>query len=275
MGGLAFLAFLPSANSRNEHARCASKLKSVMSPPSPVCPPYTLVSARLVLNGGKPRLDHAGLVGSVEKLSHRGILKLTKEKIYLICAGESNTSGGPQVWAQINVKSVFSEFRIESNVDDQIFLEFVPTVLSKALKSTVGATEVIVRLAKRASTNTPVLAFLIKSASRVGHSMSITQEVAVKVLKLSEVELMAKEPMCPEPDVHVMLPQPSETMRGVVEKMKNIDNIITISSNLQGVFRLRAKSDLAGAETEWRGLSHPEMGRHHGESDLRISLTLS
>jgi HUS1 checkpoint protein len=90
--------------------------------------------------------------------------------------------------------------------------------------------------------------------------MSITQEVAVKVLKLSELEAMAKEPMCPEPDVHVMLPQPSETMRGVVEKMKNLDSIVTISSNLQGVLRLRVKSDLANVETEWRNLSHPEMG---------------
>lgn len=202
----------------------------------------------------------AGLVGSVEKLSQRGILKLTKEKIYLICAGEQNTAGGPQVWAQINVKSVFSEFRIESNVDDQIFLEFVPHALSRALRSTQGATEVVVRLAKRASTNSPVLNFQITTASRVGHVMKVTQEVAVKVLKLSELEAMAKEPMCPEPDVHVMLPQPTETMRGVVEKMKNLDSIITVSSNLQGVMRLRVKSDLANVETEWRNLSHPEMG---------------
>lgn len=203
----------------------------------------------------------AGLVGSVEKLSQRGILKLTKDKLYLICAGESNTSGGPQVWAQINVKSVFSEFRIESNVDNQIFLEFVPNALSKALKSTVGATQVIVRLAKRASTNIPVLNFNISTASRVGHSMTVTQEVGVKVLKQSELEAMAKEPMCPEPDVHVMLPQPTETMRGVVEKMKNLDSIITVSSNLQGILRLRVKSDLANVETEWRNLSHPEMGK--------------
>ena len=85
--------------------------------------------------------------------------------------------------------------------------------------------------------------------------------MAVRVLKLVQLEEMAKEPMCPEPDVHIMLPLPSELMRGVVERMKNIDSLITISANLQGVFRLRVESDLANVETEWRNLKHPEIGK--------------
>ncbi|KAK9893641.1 cell cycle checkpoint [Cystobasidium minutum MCA 4210] len=198
------------------------------------------------------------LVSSVEGLSQRGILKLTREKIYLICAGEG-AAKGPQVWAQINVPSVFSDFKIESNVENQIFLEFVPAALSKALKSASGATEIIVRLAKRVSDNHPILSFNISSASRGGHSVDIVQEVAVRVLKLAELEEMAKEPMCPEPDVHIMLPASSESLRGVVDRMKNIGNVITVSANLQGVLKLRVESDLAKVETEWRDLKHPEI----------------
>jgi HUS1 checkpoint protein len=196
----------------------------------------------------------------VEGLSHRGILKLTREKIYLICAGEG-AAKGPQVWAQISVPSVFSDFKIESNVQNQIFLEFVPASLSKALKSTSGATAIIVRLAKRPSDNHPILAFSISSASRGGHSVEITQEVAVRVLKLAELEEMAKEPMCPEPDVHILLPLASDGMRDVVDRMKNLGNIITVSANLQGVLKLRVASDLAKVETEWRDLKHPEIGK--------------
>lgn len=195
----------------------------------------------------------------MERLSHRGILKLTRDKIYLICTGEG-AAGGPQVWAQINVPSVFSEYRIESNVDNQIFLEFVPTSLSKALKSSAGATAIVVRLAKRSSDNHPILSFDITSASRVGHSIDIVQQVAVRVLKLVELEEMAKEPMCPEPDVHIMLPSPSDLMRGVVDKMKNLGSIINFSANLQGVLKLRVASDLANVETEWQDLKHPEIG---------------
>lgn len=204
-------------------------------------------------------LSPPGLVSSVEGLSHRGILKLTRDKIYLICAGEG-AAKGPQVWAQINVPSVFSDFKIESNVQNQIFLEFVPASLSKALKSTSGATEIVVRLAKRSSDNHPILAFNISSASRGGHSVEVVQEVAVRVLKLAELEEMAKEPMCPEPDVHIMLPATSDALRGVVDRMKNIGNIITVSANLQGVLKLRVESDLAKVETEWRDLKHPEIG---------------
>lgn len=110
------------------------------------------------------------------------------------------------------------------------------------------------------SDNHPILAFNISSASRGGHSVDIVQEVAVRVLKLAELEEMAKEPMCPEPDVHIMLPVSSESLKGVVDRMKNIGNIITVSANLQGALKLRVESDLAKVETEWRDLKHPEIG---------------
>lgn len=68
--------------------------------------------------------------------------------------------------------------------------------------------------------------------------------------------------MCPEPDVHIMLPAASESLRGVVDRMKNIGSIITVSANLHGVLKLRVESDLAKVETEWRDLKHPEIGEH-------------
>jgi len=219
------------------------------------------------------------LVSSVEKLSHRAILKLTEDVIYLICAGEANTNGGPQVWAQIKVPSVFAGFRIESNTDNQIFLEFVPTALSKALRSASAATSVVVRLAKRASTDHPILLFNIDTVSRSNHTLSIVQEVAVRVLKLAEVQEMAKEPMCPEPDVHIVLPSPSDTLRTVVDRMKNSHNVIHLSANLDGQLRLRVESDLVNIETTFRGLKNPSVDvdasqrpsqRGDGESDPTI-----
>lgn len=126
------------------------------------------------------------------------------------------------------------------------------------------------RLAKRSYDSHPILAFNISSASRGGHAVDIVQEVAVRVLKLAELEEMAKEPMCPEPDVHIMLPESSESLRGVVDRMKNIGNVITVSANRQGVLKLRVESDLAKVETEWRGLKHPEIG----ERPLPVPLLL-
>lgn len=194
----------------------------------------------------------------MEKLSQRGVLKLTLDRIYIICAGDANTSGGPQVWAQINVPSVFSEYRIESNCDNQIFLEFIPSSLSKALKSCDGATQITLRLAKRSSDNRPVLSFAISGQSRSGNSMTINQEVLVRVLKLQELEEMAKEPMCPEPDVSIMLPQPIDLMRGVADRMKSLGSVITLSSNRRGILRMRVESELANVQTEWRNLTHPD-----------------
>lgn len=194
----------------------------------------------------------------MERLAQRGVLKLTPDRIFLICAGGTNTAGGPQVWAQINVPSVFSEYRTESNTNNEIYLEFVPSSLSKALKSTTGATAITVKLAKRLTDGHPVLSFTISGQSRSGNALSIVQEVTVRVLKQVELEDVAKEPMCPEPDVHILLPQPLDMMRGVVERMKSLDPIIRLSINRRGVLKLRTQSDLANVETEWRGLTHPE-----------------
>jgi HUS1 checkpoint protein len=99
--------------------------------------------------------------------------------------------------------------------------------------------------------------------------------VPVRVLKLAELEDMAKEPMCPEPDVHIMLPLPSDIMRGVVERMKNLDSIIHVSANQEGVMKLRVQSDLANVETEWRGLSKPDVGKFLTVNNMSYSVELT
>ena len=48
-------------------------------------------------------------------------------------------------------------------------------------------------------------------------------------------------------------------IRTVAERMKAIGDTVTISANLRGQFQLRVETDAASVQTEWRGLTIPEM----------------
>ncbi|GAA6035583.1 hypothetical protein JCM8097_004913 [Rhodosporidiobolus ruineniae] len=207
------------------------------------------------------------LITSLAPLSKIATLKLSGDAVHLICMGDG-ARGGVQVWSQIAVASIFNldSFRLESNHQNEIYLEVSTDSLARALKSCAGATTVTIKLAKKGGSGPngtgkgayPVLSLAIESSSRLGKRLEITQDVAVKVKKAADIELL-KEPMCPQPDVILLLP-PLQLLRTVGERLKTVSPYITLSANNRGEFRMRAESDDAKVETEWRGLKRPSTG---------------
>ncbi|GAA5985845.1 hypothetical protein JCM11641_005318 [Rhodosporidiobolus odoratus] len=205
-------------------------------------------------------LQFTRLITSLTPLSKIATLKLKTDSVHLICTGDG-AGGGVQA-------SVFdlASFRLESNHHNEIYLEVSTDSLARALKSCAGATTAVIKLAKKGGAGPngtgkgafPVLSLAIESSSRLGKRLEITQDVAVKVKKAAEIELL-KEPLCPTPDVILLLPS-LQILRTVVERLKTISPLITISANNGGELRLRAESDEAKVETEWRGLKRPNTG---------------
>ncbi|KAM0749484.1 cell cycle checkpoint [Meredithblackwellia eburnea MCA 4105] len=204
------------------------------------------------------------LISSLTPLAKVATLKLKSDTVHLICF-ESVGNGGIQVWSQIAVASIFvlETFRLESNSNNEIYLEVSTEALQRALRSAQGATEVTIKLAKKGGLGPngtgkgarPVLSLSVGNISKGGRSVSITHDVSVVVKKQSEVDAM-KEPLCPAPDVNILLP-PLQNLKTVCERLKTIAPTITISANFRGEFRLKASSDEAKVETEWRELKHP------------------
>ncbi|KAM0786318.1 hypothetical protein ACM66B_001793 [Microbotryomycetes sp. NB124-2] len=204
------------------------------------------------------------IVTSLVPLSKLATLKLMHDVVNVICTSDGSVSC-VQVWSQIATSSIFDteSLRLESNNNNEIYLEVSTEALSRALKSAAGATQVVIKLAKKTglgpqgqtTAGRPVLSLAISSASKAGRQLEITQDVAVRVKTLSEMQAM-KEPLCPTPDVNILLP-PLSNLRTVCDRLKTISSAITISANWRGELRLRAESDEAKVETEWRGLKHP------------------
>ncbi|GAA5917537.1 hypothetical protein JCM6882_001722 [Rhodosporidiobolus microsporus] len=212
------------------------------------------------------------LITSLAPLGKIATLKLKSDSVHLICRGEGGARGGAQVWSQIAVASIFNldNFRLESNYHNEIYLEVSTDALARALKSCAGATVATIKLAKKGGAGPngsgkgayPVLSLAIESSSRLGKRLEITQDVAVKVKKAADIAEL-KEPLCPQPDVILLLPE-LKVLRTVAERLKTISGYITLTANNRGELRMRAEADEAKVETEWRGLKKP----HGGDDEL-------
>ncbi|KDN38430.1 hypothetical protein RSAG8_09524, partial [Rhizoctonia solani AG-8 WAC10335] len=191
------------------------------------------------------------IVQTMEKLSKRCIFKMNETTVQIICLGETDV--GVQIWSKIPVDSMFSDYRIQSNADNMISLEVSTEPLSQALRSASAAQDVIVKLAKK--NDQPVFSFEAQTESRQGKKMLVTHDVRITVMKTAEIE-QVKEPLCPPPDLHIILP-PLKELRTIVEHMQRLSDVVAISATPGGELVLAIQTDDVRVSTTWENCQRP------------------
>lgn len=68
-----------------------------------------------------------------------------------------------------------------------------------------------------------------------------------------------KEPVLPDEDVHILLPLPIDTLRGVSERYKSLNDKLIVAANMAGELKLRVEADEVKVETKWQGLINPPL----------------
>ncbi|KAJ1308040.1 hypothetical protein OPQ81_002107 [Rhizoctonia solani] len=174
------------------------------------------------------------IVQTMEKLSKRCIFKMNETTVQIICLGETDV--GVQIWSKIPVDSMFSDYRIQSNANNMISLE-----------------DVIVKLAKK--NDQPVFSFEAQTESRQGKKMVVTHDVRITVMKAVEIE-QVKEPLCPPPDLHIILP-PLKELRTIVEHMQRLSDVVAISATPGGELVFAIQTDDVRVSTTWEGCQRP------------------
>lgn len=192
------------------------------------------------------------MIQAIQKVSPRCIVRLEPEDVRFICTAEAD---GVQIWSQLKVSSFFKEYRVESNFNNQINFEIATDMLLVALRSSQNAVDVMVRLAKR--DKDPLLSFAIANASHSGSKLEIVQDVLIKILRPAE-SLRIKEPLCPDPDVHIFLPRLYK-VRNVAERMKAVASHIYISANRSEEFKMSVAQPEINIESTWKKCGHPEI----------------
>ncbi|KAJ2466679.1 Checkpoint protein hus1 [Coemansia sp. RSA 2322] len=188
------------------------------------------------------------VVQSIDKLTKSAILKFTPSKLHIIVITDMDS--GLQLWSDIAVGALFSEYQIESNHNDEIYLEFAIDNLQRALRSTQGALGVTLKLAKKQGL--PVLSLVIRNQSTTGRELTLCQDVPVRMLTALQMEAI-REPMVPDGQVHIMMP-PLNNVRSIAERMKGMGDRVAVSANKEGEMTIRVANDLTDITTYFRGL---------------------
>ncbi|KIY72138.1 cell cycle checkpoint [Cylindrobasidium torrendii FP15055 ss-10] len=211
------------------------------------------------------------IIQSIEKLQKKCVIKFTETNINLICNSDTN-EGGIQVWSQIKVDSLFSGYRIQSNANNEITLTLSAEALMSALRSaalsSTGANssytteEIIMKLAKK--NDQAVLSFEINGTTRQNRRVKVTHDVKIEVMRPSDVERL-NEPLCPEPDVHILLP-PLQKMRTIVEKLRGMSDVMAVRANNNKCLQLAVHTEAIKLETQWTDCTNPSMAKDPADS---------
>ncbi|KAI0640317.1 cell cycle checkpoint [Trametes polyzona] len=216
----------------------------------------------------------AKIVQSVEKLQKKCTIKFGEHEMRIICPGDVN-EGGIQVWSQIKVSSLFTAYRIQSNNNNEITISLSSEALLAALRSAAGPSsaqgsapsfasesEVNMKLIKKGDKS--VLSFEISAVTPMGRNLTVVQHVTVEVMRHADVERL-KEPMCPEPDVHILLPSLAK-LRTVVERLRPLAvDGVNFRANQSGELQLAVNTDNARVEVSWNGLTNPNTSVQGGD----------
>ncbi|KAI8802434.1 checkpoint protein Hus1/Mec3 [Cladochytrium replicatum] len=191
------------------------------------------------------------------------LFRFTPEHIHLIV---TNTKDGGdsavQVWGQLRADFVFSDYRVESANNNEIWLDVSCENMVRALKSSTQSVNgagappsVVMKLTKK--DNLPILSLVITALTRTGKGISLVQDVPVHVLNKAESDAF-KEPMVPEPQVHIMMP-PLANVKVIMDRMKSMSNFITVAANMSGDFVMKVKAQEVQLETTFTDLVNPEL----------------
>lgn len=212
------------------------------------------------------------IIQAIEKLQKKCIIKFTETNMHIICNSEAN-EGGIQVWSQIKVDSLFSNFRIQSNANNEITMALSSEALLGALKSASSSStssssfeteDVVMKLAKK--NDHAVLSFEISGLTRVGKKLRVAHDVKIEVMKPTDVARLA-EPLCPEPDLHILLP-PLQKIRTIVERLRPMSDILAVRANNNGILKVSIHTEGVKVDTEWKGCIHPETQNNNPDNPV-------
>ncbi|TYJ55504.1 hypothetical protein B9479_003776 [Cryptococcus floricola] len=212
------------------------------------------------------------IIRALSALAKTCVIQLSQEQLRFIVPGHESATG-VQVWSQVKTGTLFEGYRIESNMNNEIWVEVNLDALHRVLKSADTAVgdgkseaflsdaEVTLKLGKNNSQ--PIWSFGVRGYTATRKQMCITHEINVKILSARRQQEL-EEPLCPQPDIHVILPNLLD-LRNVVARMGHLGDDMEVSANHEGKLELSVKGGAVNLATTWKELRLPSV---NGESSF-------
>lgn len=139
--------------------------------------------------------------------------------------------------------------------NNTIALEVELDKLLKALKSGSSAHDITMKLTKKTNPQGAFLSFGIEVNQY--QSIMVVQDVPVTVMAQEQFQHLS-EPKLPDPDVFIMLP-PAKSLRPIVEHMKNVDQYLHVTANMNGELTLKVETEMFTIGSFFHKLEHPRI----------------
>ncbi|XP_064409349.1 checkpoint protein HUS1 [Latimeria chalumnae] len=193
------------------------------------------------------------MVNTISKLTKACTLRLAPDKLYFILS-DKVANGGVGMWCELFQGNFFDDYQMEgvSAEHNEIYLELAPENLSRALKTAQNAKTVKIKLTQK---HCPCLTVSVELPSLSSSSRIVTHDIPVGVIP-RRLWIDFKEPSVPDFDVSIYLPA-LKTMKSIVERMKNLSNLVVIEANLNGEMNLKIETDLVSVTTHFKDLGNP------------------
>ena len=176
---------------------------------------------------------------------------LTPDKLALIVPSEA--TDGMQLWSGVPAAELFESYLVESLNQNQVAFEVSLENLERALKSAQLSTDCLCKLTKK--NGCTYLTFIVElKASQV---MNVVQDVPIQLQTPSQIAMLV-EPILPDPTVHIMFP-PLAQLKHIVERLRQLDDAVTLECNMAGVLRLGVHTDACRCTTVIESLEHPRV----------------
>ncbi|XP_059140920.1 checkpoint protein HUS1-like [Physella acuta] len=207
------------------------------------------------------------IVGTISKLVKTCILRITEDKVFFILS-ERIGEGGAQIWCELPQSHFFDEFAMEGVSQDanEIYLEVSPDLMLRSLKTAHSAKWIKIKLTKK---HVPCLTMEIDLPSGSSNQRLVVHDVPVTVVARKHWPDFT-EPEMPKFDVSIAMPQ-LKVLKNVVDKMKNLNNYLSLSANNNGEMKLSVETEMVSVSTHFQNLHNPTWTREGGSQQLSQS----
>ncbi|KAJ1528820.1 hypothetical protein ONE63_007197 [Megalurothrips usitatus] len=196
----------------------------------------------------------ASIIQTLKGLSRLCVLRLCTDRFHFIISPENMGERGAMVWCTLDQTHFFSEYSMKGVTaeDNEIYLEFAPDMLLKALSSvkfSQVAKSVKIKLTNKSY---PCLTFEIELPSNAMHSRICVHDVPVNTIPRRDWPDY-KPPDLPRFDVGIEVPS-LKLLRGVVDRMKALQPYIVMAASPSGSMSLKVNTDTANIAMHFRDL---------------------
>ncbi|KAF5272405.1 hypothetical protein FQA39_LY07873 [Lamprigera yunnana] len=223
---------------------------------------------RAVLTDNAAMKIFLSTVTGLSKISKECVMRILPRNLYFIIPNDDTGPRRPLVWCKLPIHFYFREFNCEgvSEEHNEIYLNFATTMLVRSLSSIKqNAKSLKIKLTNK---HTPCLTLEIEQAVNEGlQTRQVVHDIPVEVILRQNWDEYA-EPIFN--NFHVSIEMPNlRTIKNIVERMKNMSNLLTVSATKNGRLTLQIKTNVVRVSAYFSnlGIQSFSIGTHDDDID--------